>query len=212
MFHRFVVTRIALSFLLWPAGLISAAHPLQQVEDDQAGGLRSSDDIFNRNIAVNRRPDFTRASSYKAGRFGFYAHDGDKRTAWVPGPEQTEAVLDISWGLAETIDRVIVLEKNPKGIESLTLELYDGHRWQPVAPTHPEERGEFRFPPRPASGLRIGIEASGNAGIAEVEVYNTGSDAPLPQYGSAALIAAMTISGPVILFDGSPFLYSRAGG
>lgn len=81
-----------------------------------------------------------------------------------------------------------------------------------MAANNPEQRGEDHFPPRPTSGLRIGIEASGNAGIAEVEVYNTRSDTPLPQYGSAALIAAMKTNAPVVPFDDSPFLYSPGGG
>ncbi len=74
---QFFVPLIATLVLAEPAGRSLAADPLQQVEDDQASGLLSSDDIFNRNIAINSQRDFTHASSYKPGRFAFYAHDGD---------------------------------------------------------------------------------------------------------------------------------------
>lgn len=198
--------------LLKTAGTLRADDPLKQVENDQAGGSHSSADIFNRNIALHSRRDLTHASSYKPGRFAWYAHDGNDKTAWMAGPEEAEACLEISWGLAEAIDHVIVLESNPKGIQSLTLELYDGQGWEAVAADRAQKRGRFSFSPRPASALRIRIQTDGNsAGIAEVEVYATQSPGPLSRYGSADLIAAMETSTAVILFDGSPYAYSRAG-
>lgn len=186
--------------------------PLEKVEQDQANVTHSSFDIFNRNIALNSLRSYTDVSSYKPGAFGFYAHDGDTRKGWVMHPDETGGMLKISWGLAVPVDRVSVSPLNPGAIQSFSLELYNGDAWETVAPENPEEPFQFQFPLRKASGLRISMETEGgNAGIAEVEVYNTRSTDPLPQYGSAELISAMREHGALILFEGSPYLYSRKG-
>lgn len=209
---RVSVVDISMFLLLATASQTQANDPLEQVENDQANGAHSSGDIFNHNIALNSRRDFTHASSYTKGRFPWYAHDGDEKTAWIAGSEQANAILEISWGLAEPIDRVTVLEHNPKGIQSLSLELYNGQQWDTITADNEEKRGRFSFPPRPASALRIKIETNGtSAGIAEVEVYDSRATAPLSRYGSADLIAALKTSNAVIFFDGSPYVYSRAG-
>ena len=203
---------VVIFLLLGPAGGSWAIDPLGQVEQDQASDTRSSDNIFNRNLALNTSRNYTRASSYKAGGFAFYAHDGDTKTAWVVAAEEDRAVLEISWGLAQLIDQIAIREKNPAGILTLTLEVFDGTDWETLGPNDPTARGEYQFSVRPASGLRITIETDGKAaGITEVEVFNTSTPVPLARYGSPALIAAMRASNAVILFDGSPYCYSRAG-
>ncbi|MBL7077377.1 MAG: DNRLRE domain-containing protein [Kiritimatiellae bacterium] len=196
-------------------GLVSSAlalDPLEQVERDQARGQLSSHNIFNRNIALNSMREFTHVSSYKRGAFGFYAHDGDEKTAWIVDPEERQAFLQVSWGLAVPINQIRVQEKAGENIQALKLELYSGTHWETLAPDSDLERGRFTFATRPASALRISIEINGEAGgIAEVEVYNTESATPLGRYGSADLIAAMEQSDAVILLDGSPYAYSRSG-
>lgn len=203
---------IAIGLLVGTAGVSWAIDPLEQVELDQASVTRSSDDIFNRNLALNSRRDYTHASSYRAGRFPLYAHDGDVKTAWIASPGERQAFLEISWGLSQPIDQITIQEKNPAGIHALLLEVSDGTTWEVLAPNDPAARGAYRFPVRLASGLRISIETDGKiAGITEVGVFNTESAGPLARYGSPALIAAMRASNAVIFFDGSPFCYSRAG-
>jgi hypothetical protein len=186
--------------------------PLELVEKDQTGGTRSSNDIFNRNLVLNAYRNLTDVSSYKRGRFGFYAHDGDPRSHWALNPEETEGVIEISWGLAVPIDQVKVEEFRAGNIESFTLELYNGTAWETIDPDHVEKRSLYNFALRSASALRISIKTNGEeAGVSEVEVFNTQSDQPLARYGSDALIAAMKESSAVILFDGSPYLFSRVG-
>jgi hypothetical protein len=189
-----------------------AFDPLKRVEEDQAGGLPSSRNISNRNIAMGTRKNYTRVSSYKPGAFGHYAHDGDEKTAWLPEPGQNEAFLEISWGLSETVDRVDIHEKGGTEMPRLSLELYDGSLWKPIAHAEGLPRNHFLFPPRSASALRIRLAANGTGGgIAEVEVYNTQSSNPLPRHGSDDLVAAMKSANAVILFEGSPYAYSRLG-
>ena len=203
---------VVVVFVFQLGGQSWAIDPLEQVELDQASGLQSSDDIFNQNHVLNSRRDLTRASSYKNGRFAWYAHDGDEKTAWVPDPKESGGSLEISWGLAEPIDRILVREKKPQGIQSLRLELYDGKHWEEISPISPKERGQFQFAPRSASAVRLSLATSGSSsGIAEVEVYNTQRPAPLARFGSPGLLAAMQKSEAVVLFDGSPYGYSRAG-
>ena len=201
-------------YLLLLAGTAVSAlalDPLARVEEDQAGGTTGSRDIFNRNIAMGLRDNYTRVSSYKPGAFGHLAHDGDARTAWIPHPGEDESFLEMSWGLAEPVNRVNILEKNSGGAP-LSLELYDGSRWETVAHDDSLPRNQFQFPTRPASALRIRLANNGkDGGIAEVEVINTSSTAPLPRYGAADLVTAMQTANAVILFDGSPYAYSRAG-
>jgi len=210
---------VKLRNLLIPSLLVSATlcaqdtlDPLELVEKDQTGVTRSSSDIFNRNLVLNSYRNLTDVSSYKRGAFGFKAHDGDDRSAWIMNPEETEGMVSISWGLAVPIDQVRVLEHNSGEIEAITVELYDGAEWQPVTPDDSDTRTLYTFSLRSASALRISIQTDGGeAGIAEVEVFNTQSDEPLPRYGSKALIAAMQKCSAVVLFDGSPYLFSRIG-
>lgn len=171
---------------------------------------RSSDDIFNRNAALNSLANYTDVSSYKPGKFGWYAHDGDPRSVWMMHPEETAATLEMSWGLAVPVDRVIVSAVG--SIDSLQAELYDGDQWRILTSPESEPRGSFRFPLQPASALRISIQSeAGTGGISEIEVYNTASTEPLPRYGSRELIDAMGEAAAVILYDGSPYLFSRNG-
>jgi hypothetical protein len=201
-------------YLLLLAGTAVSAlalDPLARVEEDQAGGNTGSRDIFNRNIAMGLRDNYTRVSSYKPGAFGHLAHDGDARTAWIPHPGEDESFLEMSWGLAVPVNRVDILEKNSGG-RPLSLELYDGSRWETVAHDERLPANQFQFPTRPASALRIRLPNNGkDRGIAEVEVSNTSSTAPLPRYGAADLVTAMQKANAVILFDGSPYAYSRTG-
>lgn len=186
--------------------------PLELVERDQTGVTRSSSDIFNRNLVLNAYRNFTNVSSYKRGAFGFKAHDGDERSAWVLNPEEAEGVLELSWGLAVPIDQVKVMEHKSGHIETIAVELYDGSGWEAIAPDDAENRLLYSFPLRPASALRISIKTNGGeAGVTEVEVFNTQSDHPLSRYGSKALVSAMRESSAVVLYDGSPYLFSRTG-
>jgi len=203
---------ILLCASLVPLGFLQALDPLEEVERDQADGTHSSDDILNRNIVWKRMDQYTHASSYRPGRFAFHAHDGDNKTAWILGADQTEGDLKISWGLAIAINEINVIESHATAIAALQVELYDGMRWEVLPPNLAEERGRFSFPPRSASALRISIKTNGQqAGIAEVEVFNTQSAVPLPQYGSAELVGALVSARAVVLFEGSPYLYSRKG-
>ena len=191
---------------------VPVLDPLQAVEQDQFGAAVSSHDIFNRNIALNVRRNLTHVSSYRRGAFGHLAHDGNLNTHWLIGPEESEGTLRISWGLAVPVNRVEIVEQNSGSISSLKLELYTGSRWVPIEPVNPARRNFFHFDRMPASGLRITIETgAGAAGISEVSVFDTEQAAPLPRYGTAALIEAMRSSDAVILFDGSPYAYSRTG-
>ena len=188
-----------------------ALDPLARVEQDQSSGDAASRDVFNRNIAMGVRENYSRVTSYKPGAFGHLAHDGDKRTAWVPNPDHGEASLEISWGLAEPVDQVNIFDKNGEGVQ-ISLELFDGSRWEPIAHDATLPRNQFQFPARPASALRIRLDPKGtDVGIAEVEVYNSQSQAPLPRYGAAGLVEAMKSANAVILFKGSPYAYSRTG-
>lgn len=99
---------IAIGLLVGTAGVSWAIDPLEQVELDQASVIRSSDDIFNRNLALNSRRNYTHASSYRTGRFPLYAHDGDGKTAWIVSPGERQAFLEISWGLAQPIDQITI--------------------------------------------------------------------------------------------------------
>jgi hypothetical protein len=189
-----------------------AFDPLERVEQDQSGDLLGSLDIFNRNIAMGTRKNYTRISSYKTGAFGHLAHDGDPRTAWIPKSEEAEEFLEISWGLAVPVNRVDILEKKSPEMPVLALELYDGKSWEPIAHDEALPRNRFVFPSRSASALRLRLTGNTTgAGIAEVEVYNTQSTDPLPRYGAADLITAMKSANAVILFDGSPYAYTRTG-
>ncbi|MEX2607300.1 MAG: hypothetical protein WD708_08145, partial [Kiritimatiellia bacterium] len=191
---------------------VPVPDPLQAVEQDQAGGTLSSDDIFNRNIALNVMRNYTHVSSYRRGAFGHFAHDGNPDTHWVIDPGEPSGTLRISWGLAVPVNRVGIVEKNSGGISSLKLELYSGKRWIVMEPVDPARRDHFHFDRMMASALRITVETGDEAaGITEVSVYDTEQDSPLPRYGSAALITAMRSSEAVMLFDGSPYVYSRAG-
>jgi hypothetical protein len=193
-------------------GILHALDPLEEVERDQTDETQSSDDILNRNIAWKRMDHYTHASSYRTGKFALHAHDGDHKTAWILGKNQTEANLKIAWGLAVPINEINVIESHATAIESLLVELYDGMRWEVLHPNLVEDRGRFSFPPRPASALRISIKTNGQqAGITEVEVFNTQSSEPLRQYGSAELVDALVTTGAVVLFEGSPYLYTRKG-
>lgn len=188
-----------------------AISPLATVEQDQIGDVVSSFDVFNRNIALDTMRSYTHVSSYRRGAFGHLAHDGRSNTHWVIDAEQA-GTLRISWGLAVPVNRIEVTEMNGKSISSLQLELYTGKQWEPIAPIDAERRNLFVFDSIPASALRIGIETGGvAAGITEVSVYDTEQAKPLPRYGSVALIDAMRSSEAVILFEGSPYAYSRAG-
>ncbi|HKK17379.1 MAG TPA: hypothetical protein VJ952_01750, partial [Opitutales bacterium] len=212
-----MATRSLIPFILFLA--LSASlraedivDPLELVEKDQTGSTRSSDDIFNRNLVLNVYRNFTDVTSYKPGAFGFKAHDGDPRSKWILNPEETEATITISWGLAVPVNQVKVLEHKTGHIERFTLELYDGSGWEVIQPEDAAKRSLYNFPLRPASALRISIRTNGKeAGVSEVEVFNTRSDQPLPRYGSKALVAAMKESSAVVLFDGSPYLFSRTG-
>lgn len=201
--------------LLLLSGTLHAAaafDPLERVEQDQAGGLHSSRDIFNRNIAIDSMRNYTHVSSYKPGAFGWYAHDGDVQTAWILTNRQDEAFLELSWGLPVPIDMVSIVELNSTGIQALTLELFDGEAWEAIEPHDPARRNEFSFASRPASALRVRLKTRDEeTGIAEVEVYNLQSAAPLPRYGPTELVTAMRSAAAVILFDGSPYAYSRSG-
>ena len=188
-----------------------ALDPLEKVEQDQSGGLISSRNIFNSNLLIGNRQEYTDVSSYKPGAFGHFAHDGDERKAWIINPTETKGIIQISWGLAVPIDQVKVLEHKGGNIVSFKLELYDGRDWTVVEPESDSARGLFNFPVRPASALRITLETKGEAGIAEVEVFNTQSTAPLARYGGPELVAAMKKADAVILFEGSPYAFSRAG-
>lgn len=188
-----------------------ALDPLEKVEQDQSGGLISSRNIFNSNLLIGNRQEYTDVSSYKPGAFGHFAHDGDERKAWIINPAETKGIIQISWGLAVPIDQVKVLEHKGGNIESLKLELYDGRDWTVVEPESASARGLFNFPVRPASALRISLETKGEAGIAEVEVFNTQSTAPLARYGGSELVTAMKKANAVILFEGSPYAFSRSG-
>ncbi len=188
-----------------------ALDPLEKVEQDQSGGLISSRNIFNSNILMGNRQEYTDVSSYKPGAFGHFAHDGDERKPWIVNPAETKGIIQISWGLAVPVDQVKIVEHTGGNIESLKLELYDGRDWTVVEPESASARGLFNFPVRPASALRISLETKGEAGIAEVEVFNTKSTAPLVRYGGPELIAAMKKANAVILFEGSPYAFSRSG-
>lgn len=190
---------------------VMALDPLEKVEQDQSGELISSRNIFNNNLLIGNRSEYTRVSSYKPGAFGHYAHDGDEKKSWVVHPAETNGIIQISWGLAVPIDQVNILEYKAGNIERLKLELYDGREWTVVEPESGSARGRFSFPVRPASALRISLETKGEAGITEVEVYNTQSTAPLARSGGPELVAAMKSANAVILFDGSPYAYSRSG-
>ena len=81
-----------------------------------------------------------------------------------------------------------------------------------IEPHDVARRNNFHFATRPASALRISIETNDEqAGIVEVEVYNTESTNVLPRYGAADLVAAMTHASAVVLFEGSPYTYSLSG-
>lgn len=198
---------------LAPAGYaLGLTDPLERVEEDQLNQSRSSHDIFNRNLALASMQDYTDVSSYSRGGFGHYAHDVNVKTAWVLGEGQSDAMIVISLGLAVPINRVDVLEHRNENIRKLTLELYDGQSWESIEPLHPSLRNRFTFSRRSVSALRIQIETGGkSAGIAEVEVYDMQEVAPLPRYGSKELVEAMRKSMAVVLFDGSPYGYSRNG-
>ena len=106
--------KILTAIILIPAGIALSApapDPLERVEQDQSGELLGSSDIFNRNIAMGTRKNYTRISSYKTGAFGHFAHDGDPRTAWIPKSGEAEEFLEISWGLSVPVNRVDILEK-----------------------------------------------------------------------------------------------------
>lgn len=207
--------KILIAIILIPAGIALSApalDPLERVEQDQAGEVLGSSDIFNRNIAMGTRKNYTRISSYKTGAFGHFAHDGDPRTAWIPKSGEAEEFLEISWGPSVPVNRVDILEKKSPEMPALALELYDGKSWEPIAHDEASPRNRFVFPLRSASALRIRLTGnSTGGGIAEVEVYNTQSTDPLPRYGSADLITAMKSANAVILFDGSPYAYTRSG-
>ena len=207
--------KILTAIILISTGIPSPAQafdPLERVEQDQSGELLGSLDIFNRNIAMGTRKNYTRISSYRPGAFGHLAHDGDPRTAWIPKPEEAEGFLEISWGLSVPVNRVDILEKKSPEMPPLALELYDGKSWEPIAHDEASPRNRFVFPPRSASALRIRLTGNTTGGgIAEVEVYNTQSTDPLPRYGAADLIAAMKNAKAVVLFDGSPYAYTRSG-
>lgn len=188
-----------------------ALDPLEKVEQDQSDGLISSRNISNSNLLIGNRQEYTDVSSYKPGAFGHFAHDGDERKAWIVNPAETKGIMQISWGLAVPIDQVKVLEHKGGNIESLKLELYDGRDWTVVEPESASARGLFNFPVRPASALRISLETKGEAGIAEVEVFNTQSTASLARYGGPELVTAMKRANAVILFEGSPYAFSSAG-
>ena len=207
--------KILTAIILISTGIPSPAQafdPLERVEQDQSGELLGSLDIFNRNIAMGTRKNYTRISSYRPGAFGHLAHDGDPRTAWIPKPEEAEGFLEISWGLSVPVNRVDILEKKSPEMPPLALELYDGKIWEPIAHDEASPRNRFVFPPRSASALRIRLTGNTTGGgIAEVEVYNTQSTDPLSRYGAADLIAAMKNAKAVVLFDGSPYAYTRSG-
>ncbi len=186
--------------------------PLEKVEQDQVSEASGTLDIANRNLVATNRQDFTHSSSYKPNCAGTKAHDGDKGTAWIPETGGKEDFLEMSWGLAVPVTQVDILEKNSADISSLSLELFDGSKWEAVSRNGDSPRHLFEFPPRPASALRIRIKTkAGAGGITEVVVANGESKDPLPRYGSAALVAAMQEAKAVVLFDGSPYAYSRAG-
>lgn len=207
--------KILTAIILIPMGIALSApalDPLERVEQDQSGELLGSLDIFNRNIAMGTRKNYTRISSYKTGAFGHFAHDGDPRTAWIPKSAEAEEFLEISWGLAVPVNRVDIIEKKSPEMPNLALELYDGKSWEPIAHDEASPRNRFIFPSRSASALRIRLTGNTTgAGIAEVEVYNTQSTDPLPRYGAVDLITAMKSANAVILFDGSPYAYTRSG-
>lgn len=212
MLSRYPIIVGSVFLLLGTPGSTCANDPLQQVEDDQAHETHDSRGLFSRNIALNNRRDFTHASSYAKGRFPWHAHDGNAKTAWITDSEQDSAFLEISWGLAEAIDSVRVREHNPNGIQSLTIQLYDGKRWEAIAAGREARQGNFRFAPRLASALRITIETNGApAGIAEVEVHAARPAAMVSRHGSADLIAALETNNAAILFEGSPYVFSRGG-
>lgn len=197
------------TFLI-PLAVAQELHPLEKVEQDQIRTTRSSDDIFNRNLALNSLANYTDVSSYSPGKFGWYAHDGDPRSVWAMHPDETEARLEMSWGLAVPVDRVIVSAAG--SIDTLQVELYNGEQWEVLQPVESEPQGSYRFPLQSASALRIVIESeAGTGAVSEIEVFNTQSDQPLPRYGSGELIQAMREAATVILFDGSPYLFSRNG-
>jgi len=208
MFKILSVIALVFSGIVPPA---LALDPLEKVEQDQSGDLISSRNIFNSNLLIGSRPAYTHVSSYKPGSFGSFAHDGDERKVWIVNPAETKGIIQISWGLAVPIDQVKILEHKGGNIVSLKLELYDGRGWTVVEPESTSARGRFNFPVRPASALRISLETKGEAGIAEVEVFNTQSTAPLARYGGPELVAAMKNANAVILSEGSPYAFSRAG-
>lgn len=191
---------------------VPAFDPLKRVEEDQSSSQISSADIFNRNILIGSMLEYTHVSSYKRGAFAAHAHDGNEKKAWIMAPGQKEAVLDISWGLAVPINQINLLEKDGQNIKNLKLEIYNGKTWETLTTDSKSTPKIYKFSTRPASSLRISIETDGKeAGIAEVEVYNTQSTSPLPRYGSAELIAAMKDNNAIIFFDGSPYTFSRKG-
>lgn len=153
----------------------------------------------------------THVTSYRPGAFGHLAHDGKVDTHWVIDPEQY-GTLRISWGLAVPVNRVEVIEKNSGHISSLELEIFTGEEWKTIEPVDASERGQFDFESISASGLRISIQTGEEAaGISEVFVHDTKHGRPLLRYGSVGLVEAMRGSEAVILFDGSPYAYSRSG-
>ncbi|RMD79999.1 MAG: DNRLRE domain-containing protein [Lentisphaerae bacterium] len=187
--------------------------PLQKVEADQSSAVVSSGDIFNRNIALNSMCSYTHATIYQRGAFARRAHDGSYKTYWGIPHGVESAALEISWGLATIIDRIDIYELDSH-IRSYRLEIDDGKGWRLV-----EAGGKIgphcviSFAPCLASALRLSVTTDGKGGkIAEVEVYNSRSSASLPRYGSRRLIDAMRKAGTaVILYDGSPFGFSRFG-
>jgi hypothetical protein len=186
--------------------------PLERVEQDQGDGDSGGLDISNRNLVAANRQDYTHTSSYRSGCAGTKANDGNKASAWIPETGGKEDFLEMSWGLAVPVTQVDILEKNSADISSLSLELFDGKKWEAVPHSGDSPRSLFEFSPRPASALRIKIKTTaGEGGIAEVVVADRQSKVTLPRYGSAALVAAMEDADAVVLFDGSPYAYSKAG-
>lgn len=186
--------------------------PLQRVEQDQGDGGSGGLGISNRNLVAANRQDYTHTSSYKPSCPGTKAIDGDETSAWIPEAGGREDFLEMSWGLAVPVTQVDILEKYSADISSLSLELFDGKKWEAIPHSGDGPRSLFEFSPRPASALRIRIKTTaGEGGIAEVVVADRQSKVTLPRFGSAALVAAMEDADAVVLFDGSPYAYSKAG-
>src|SRR5512138_2887434 len=106
---------------------------LQGVELEQTTGARTERSIDNRNLLLWSYYSYLHGSSYNTWRWAYCrAIDGNEKTSWGIGGNETKGWLDISMGLLKTVDRVVVHEAGNQ-IRAYELSLYDGKAWRSVA-------------------------------------------------------------------------------